>query len=226
MRKYLIIFLLIFFAAKGNCQISEKYEMTIGLDYLAVYLTDTGFVRIKSHVLNHGGDYSKGSFEIIGDTLKLKSSQWNRKQSRIEILDMNPVFNAKKSDSTFVTLDLKMLDNDSTSVSQCFVYFFDEQGESIGVVLADKNGKFYFSSYNKTIRKLIFGVIGLRPFEMKLADYYGYSLSAIIHLEEDNGNSYNDTFFQELYLIDKDHKTITKIQEGKYKMILYSKSLK
>jgi hypothetical protein len=55
MRKYLIIFLLIFFAAKGNCQISEKYEMTIGLDYLAVYLTDTGFVRIKSHVLNHGG---------------------------------------------------------------------------------------------------------------------------------------------------------------------------
>ncbi len=45
MRKHVIVFLLIFSTSQGNCQISKKYEMTKGLDYLTVYLTDTGFVK-------------------------------------------------------------------------------------------------------------------------------------------------------------------------------------
>lgn len=191
------------------------YEQTKGLDHTQVHLLDTGFLKITGHTLSHGAFLTKGVYQLIGDTLLLEASPWVRKDSYFEIIDQSEVLkpkfgNVKKIDSTFLSLDITIFDENRQVIPHSIISLLDTNAESVATILGNEHGKFYYYDNNGTITSLRF--LGLfKPLDIELTAFKGYATSLNVILRYYDHDSYNQRRFKEKYHFNPTDSTLTYI---------------
>ena len=207
---------LIFISNSLVGQYLGNYELTKGLDYTRIELTDTSFIKYSGHALNHGGFYSRGTIKTQGDTLILYGVPWEGMGSSLEMLGQTDSIKPKygthrKMDSTFMNLSLEIVDELNNPVPICIVGLISYENEIIATVLSDEKGMFYYWDGNQQVSQLRIGTLGYRSLGLDLKELRGYSTDIKIHLKYDDNNVYSRNELYETYLIDNQDSTITLI---------------
>ena len=216
MRNFTILFLFFTFQFSAQNVRLGTYELTEQLMYTGIQLTDSGFLKTTAHVLNHGGNIAKGTFEVNGDTLILKSEPWEGMNSRFEILtqsdSIKPEFGTyRKLEADFLNISGQIVNESDEPVPVSIIGLRSASGELIATVLSDEGGKFSYWNGNGLVVSLTIGSLVHRPLNLDLEQFMDTVVTLKIILKLDDSNSYNTKSFTERYLIGRRGLSLTHI---------------
>lgn len=207
------------------------YKSKNGVESSSLTFNDSLVIKSQGHAFAHGSILSKGTYQVIRDTVYVNYIPWTEHISKFDItsrIDSSTPppgsgQKRKKLREDILSLRIKVFDQKNNPLKGPPIHFTlrSKKGLVAGITQFDSNELNYYHGDN-TIEAILVLVMGYRPVRIPFEDLYGSYSEIKVNLAFDDNNTYNQDSFEQRYYRNKADGTLKLISADSVKPMIYN----